>query len=481
MLSHVVQTNALELSIPGVAVGVWADGEESYACHGVTSLDNPLPVDPDTLFELGSATKPFTATALMRLVARGQVELDAPVRRYIPELRLKDERAAAKITVLNLLNHTAGLDWALLADTGDGDDALAAYVARLDELKLIAAPGIRASYSQSGYNLAGRIIEKVTSLTYENAVASLLLLPLGLAHSFFLDSAIMTRRFAVGHNPDANGRLAVARDWKRWRSNNPGGGLVSSASDQLRWARFHLGDGRAESGEQVLPVKMLQQMKEPTVELRGSTLGDAFGICWFLRDIDGVRTVGHGGSAHGQFAELLIVPERNFAVVSLANAGPNGIPFNQAVVRWALQHYLGVVDRDPALVCALIRLLLDRPWEVSRTLTVITIHRMVYGVRFTPYSREENINESNRPGPLRLRGFARAGRGGYPSDQGRRGSGPRPRGVGACRGLDADDRRAQVHAARDRAAKAEEPCSWHGCRRNGRGGRQGRDQAATWR
>ena len=88
-------------------------------------------------------------------------------------------------------------------------------------------------------------------------------------------------------------------------------------------------------------------MKEPTVELHGSTLGDAFGICWFLRDVDGVRTVGHGESAHGQFAELLTVPERNFAVVSLSNAGPNGIPFNQAVVRWAIEHYLGVVDRDP--------------------------------------------------------------------------------------------------------------------------------------
>ena len=88
-------------------------------------------------------------------------------------------------------------------------------------------------------------------------------------------------------------------------------------------------------------------MKEPTVALRGSTLGDAFGICWFLRDVDGVRTVGHGGSANGQFAELLTVPERDFAVVSLSNAGPDGIPFNQAVVRWALQTYLGVTDRDP--------------------------------------------------------------------------------------------------------------------------------------
>ena len=88
-------------------------------------------------------------------------------------------------------------------------------------------------------------------------------------------------------------------------------------------------------------------MKEPTAALRASTLGDAIGIGWFLRDVDGVRTVGHAGSAIGQFAELLTVPERDFAVVSLSNAGPDGIPCNQAVVRWALQTYLGVTDRDP--------------------------------------------------------------------------------------------------------------------------------------
>lgn len=76
-------------------------------------------------------------------------------------------------------------------------------------------------------------------------------------------------------------------------------------------------------------------------------LGDALGIAWFLREVDGVRTAGHGGSANGQFAELLIAPERNFAVVALSNAGPDGIPCNQAVVRWALQSYLSVTDRDP--------------------------------------------------------------------------------------------------------------------------------------
>jgi CubicO group peptidase (beta-lactamase class C family) len=346
-LSEFVAATATKLGIPGLAVGVWADGREDYACHGVTSVDNPLPVDQDTLFVLGSITKTYTATTLLRLVTEGRVELDAPVRRYVPELRLTDQHAAAQVTVLQLLNHTAGLDWGITVDTGEGDDALAAYVAKLADLKLIGPPGERASYSQAGYNLAGRIIEKLTGLTFERAVASLVLEPLGLQHSFFARDDIMTRRFAVGHNRDQDGTLSIARLWRRWRGENPGGGLVSSAADQLRWARFHLGDGRAESGARVLPAEVLQQMQQPTVGLQGSNLGDAIGIGWFLRDIGGVRTVGHGGSANGQFAELLLVPERGFAVVSLSNAFPDGPPCNQAVVRWALETYLEVADREP--------------------------------------------------------------------------------------------------------------------------------------
>ena len=347
LLVHFVEATATTYGIPGVAVGVWANGREIYACHGVTSVDNPLPVDRNTLYVLGSVTKTYTATALMRLVAEGRVELEAPVRRYVPELVLADEEAAAKVTVLNLLNHTAGLDWGVIADTGEGNDALAAYMAKLATLGQISPPGVRASYSQAGYNLAGRIAEKVTGLTYERAVASLVFEPLGLSHSFFARDDIMTRRFAVGHNRSADGELAIARLWRRSRGDNPGGGIASSVADQLRWARFHLGDGRAESGACILPAEVLQRMQEPTTALRGSSLGDAIGIGWFLRDVGGVRTVGHGGSANGQFAELLTVPERDFSVVSLSNAGPDGIPVNQAVVRWALEHYLGVTDQDP--------------------------------------------------------------------------------------------------------------------------------------
>ena len=95
------------------------------------------------------------------------------------------------------------------------------YVAKMAELELIAPPGTRASYSQAGYNLAGRIMEKVTGLTYERAVASLVFEPLGLSHSFFARDDVMTRRFAVGHNLGEDGTLSIARLWRRLARRQP--------------------------------------------------------------------------------------------------------------------------------------------------------------------------------------------------------------------------------------------------------------------
>ncbi|WP_439656676.1 serine hydrolase domain-containing protein [Lentzea sp. HUAS TT2] len=321
---------AARFAIPGAAAGVFHDGREHFFCHGVTSVENPLPVNEDTLFLLGSITKTYTATAIMRLVSQGRVSLDAPVREHVPELRLADDR---EFTVRQLLNHTSGLDWGTLVDTGEGDDALRRHVDELATLKLIGAVGERPSYSQSGFNLAGRIIENVTGQTYEQAMTALLLEPLGLGNTHFDRDAVMTRRFAVGHE-----RGEVVRPWRHWRANNPGGGIAASVADLLAWARFHLSDGDGID---------FAEMRRPTALLRGSNLGDAIGVGWFLREIDGVGAIGHGGSSNGQFAELLIVPERGFAVVSVANQGPDGIPFNQAVVRQALEHCAGVLDRDP--------------------------------------------------------------------------------------------------------------------------------------
>jgi len=166
---------AAEFGVPDVAAGVWHAGQSVFACHGVTSLENPLPVDAHTLFQAGSIGKTFTATALRRLAEAGQVDLDAPVRRYVPELQLADAAAAAQVTLRQLLNHSAGWEGDFFVDTGEGDDALARYVARLVEVAQLTPPGAALSYNNASVCLAGRVIEKVCGDTYERAVRRLIL------------------------------------------------------------------------------------------------------------------------------------------------------------------------------------------------------------------------------------------------------------------------------------------------------------------
>lgn len=336
-----------ELEVVGVSAAVLVNGEEHVATHGVTSVDNPLPVDEKTLFQFGSTGKTFTSTAILRLVEQGKIDLDAPVRTYVPELKLRDEEVAAKVTVLQLLNHTAGWEGDMLDDTGDGDDALEKFVTRMERLQQITPLGSTVSYNNASLSLAGRVIEKVTGLTFEQAIKELLLEPLGLSHTFFFTNEIMTRRFVCGHTRHDDGRVTVNRPWALPRSGAPAGGMSADIGDQLAWARFHLGDGRAADGTRVLSEETLGRMKQPTADMRGSALGDYVGISWLMKDVAGVRLVGHGGTTNGQYSGFTLVPERGFAFISMTNSGPNGSELNHKLEKWALEHFLGVVEAEP--------------------------------------------------------------------------------------------------------------------------------------
>lgn len=342
-----VRALAEELAVPGVAVGILHGEDEVFAYHGVTSVENPLSVDGTTLFQFGSTGKTYTSVAILRLVQDGRIDLDAPVRTYVPELRLRDERAAATVTVLQLLNHTAGWDGDDFTDTGDGDDAVAHYVEHMVDLHQITPPGFVVSYNNAALSLAGRVIERVTGQTYEHAVTDLVLDPLGLCDTLFFPNDIMTRRFAVGHRREEDGTIRVLRPWAMARSGNPMGGLSATAPDQLRWARFHLDYGRAADGTQVLAAELIARMQEVTAESLGSDLGDAVGISWLVSEIEGTKVVAHGGSTNGQFAGFTMVPARRFAVVSLTNAEPHGPLFNRRIRDWALEAFLGLVEKEP--------------------------------------------------------------------------------------------------------------------------------------
>jgi hypothetical protein len=123
--------------------------------------------------------------------------------------------------------------------------------------------------------------------------------------------------------------------------------MSANARDQIAWAKFHLGDGRAADGTRVLSKELLDAMKQPTADMKGSALGDYVGISWLLRDVDGVRIVGHGGDTIGQHSSFLMVPERDFAIAILTNCGPNGSQLMEELIKWALESYIGVVDKDP--------------------------------------------------------------------------------------------------------------------------------------
>jgi len=338
---------ATERELPGVAAGIYFEGEEQYAVYGVTSIENPLPVDDNTLFQFGSTGKTYTATAIMRLAEQGKIDLDSPVRQYVPDLTLKDEETAQKVAVLQLLNHSAGWQGDFFEDTGSGDDAVERYVEKMADLEQVTPLGTHASYNNAAVVLAGRVIEKVTGEVYEEAMKQLLLQPLGLDHTFAFMNDIMTRRFAVGHTHHQDGRITVTRPWALPRSVAPAGGWSASVRDQLAWARFHLGDGRGVDGEQVLSKASLDRMKEPSFSLGGSAIGDSVGISWLIKDIDSIRLVGHGGSTNGQRAAFQMVPARDFAVVVLTNSVPNGAQLHVAVVKWALERYLGIVEPEP--------------------------------------------------------------------------------------------------------------------------------------
>lgn len=348
-LAAVLDRRATELGVPGVAVGVHHEGTEHYAFHGVTSVENPLPVDANTLFQFGSTGKTYTSTAILRLVDKGLVDLSAPVRTYVPELRLKDESVAERVTVLQLLNHTAGWDGDYERNTGTGDDALARYVAGMADIEQVSPLGAEVSYNNASLSLAGHLIAKVTGTTFEQAMQDLLLTPVGMHHTYFFPNDVMTRRFAVGHNNAPDGTVTPARPWALPRGTNPAGGMSATAADQLTWARFHLNDGRTDSGEQLLAADLVRSMRVPTVAMPGNALGDAVGISWLLQERGDVTLVKHGGTTIGQHSAFVLVPERNFGIAVLTNCGPNGEQLNTELVDWALEHYLGVVEPEPQL------------------------------------------------------------------------------------------------------------------------------------
>ena len=340
-LEHALAAACTRYGVPGAVVGLLDAGKEPLlVSYGVASRETGCVTRSDTRFQIGSISKIFTTTLALQLVERGQLALDEPITTYMPELRLSDADAQQVLTLRHLLTHTSGILGDYFADFGIGDDALARYVDSLHTLPQLYPPGTTWSYCNSGFSLAGRLIEVVTGQSFESVMRERIFEPLQLTESTFFAHEAIAYPVAVGHSLDGN----VVRRYALPRSVNPAGGIIGTVRDLLRFAAFHLG---LTPNDDVLSSTMVQHMQEQQTVAGG--WAEHYGLGWALWTVDGERLVGHGGSTSGFEAHLVLVPARRCAWAILTNHVLGSTMYRE-FERWLLAEWLGLQDCAPALI-----------------------------------------------------------------------------------------------------------------------------------
>ena len=318
---------ARRYGVPGAVLGILrvrpgGDDEQVLAAYGVLSTGTGVEVTPDSLFQIGSITKVWTATLLMQLADEGRLDLDAPLDAALPGLRLPGPDLARRLTVRHLLTHTSGLDGDLFADTGRGDDCVSRYVDLLADIGINHPPGETLSYCNSGYVLAGRVLEVLAGRSWDEVLRDRLCRPLGLASTCTLPEEVLLGRAAVGHVSEDGEAPHPAPAWCLPRSAGPAGLICTTASDVLGFARLHLSGGRAPDGIQLLSAGAVAAMQDKQADMPDPhTVGDSWGLGWMRFGWDGHRLVGHDGGTIGQSAFLRVLPGQGLAVTLLTNGG----------------------------------------------------------------------------------------------------------------------------------------------------------------
>ena len=319
-LSSLLADLATRFKVPGATVAVLADGVVTEAAHGVLSLETQVEATTDSVFQIGSISKVYTATVVMRLVEEGQLSLDEPVVSVLPEFAVADPDVSKEVTVRHLLTHTSGIDGDHFFDTGRGDDCLERYVQSLADLGQSHPLGATMSYCNAGYSALGRVIEVVTGTQWDAAMRELLFEPAGFARTMTLPEDVIRYRAAVGHLAKPGEDPAPTPVWGLMRSCGPAGLICATASDVIGFARMHL-DG----GAPVLSAASTAAMRVPQVAVPDRwTLGDHWGLGWILFSWDGRPVFGHDGSTIGQNAYLRVVPDAGIAIALLTNGGSGG-------------------------------------------------------------------------------------------------------------------------------------------------------------
>ena len=302
--------------VPGLSYAVVTDDEiTSAGARGVVEAGTDRSATPDTPFAAGSITKSVTALGVMQLVEAGQVDLDAAVAQYLDGFA---GQPAGEVTIRQLLSHTSGFSTlqgnASHTDATGDEDELARLVDGLAEVQPAYAPGERWEYSNTNYQILGRLIEVVSGQDYQTYVTTSILQPVGMDHSFIADGEIHDE-MATGHRPWFGTKRPLPEQ-RTDRATAPQGGLVASANDLALYLAMMM-NGQ----DDVLSAEGKAQMMRPA-----SPASPFYGLGWFIDA--GSGTVWHSGSTPGFESLATMVPAENAGAVVLVNGG-SGIGFGE--------------------------------------------------------------------------------------------------------------------------------------------------------
>jgi CubicO group peptidase (beta-lactamase class C family) len=299
---------------PGGAVLIARKGQVIYRkAFGVSDLQSKVPVQPDMIFRIGSITKQFTAIAILQLAEQGKIKLQDSIQVYLPDFPHK----AYPITIENLLTHSSGIINFQDIKNPAPEKVHEHYTPQqgIDYFKdepLTFKPGSQFEYSNSNFFLLGYLIEQVTGQSFGDYIKGYLIAPAGLTHTFYLPTNPQIADLARGY---------TRFDGKHWENaglQDPtimyaAGGLAANADDMLKWHKALL------TGKLINPDLLAKACTAFKVE-KGV---QQYGYGWFIKELDGVKTVEHSGSTDGYQADEMWLPDEDIYVVTLFNGFEN--------------------------------------------------------------------------------------------------------------------------------------------------------------
>jgi CubicO group peptidase (beta-lactamase class C family) len=309
---------------PGCAVAASLDGATALsAAYGMADLEHDVPLRPDSIFEPGSITKQFTAAAVLLLAQQGKISLDDGVRKYIPEL----PDYGAPLTICHLLNHTSGLrDWGSVEAIAGWPRTTRAYTHAhvLDILSRQRAlnypPGAEYSYTNSGYNLAAILVERVSGKSLAEFTREAIFTPLAMASTSWRDDF---RRIVKGRAIAYSENGGAVRQLMPFEDVYGNGGLLTTVDDLLKWNQNFTS---ATVGGRIFVEQQLQRPKLTD----GRTIAYAAGL--MVLHYKGRNEVSHSGTTAGYNAWLGRYPDEGLSVAVLCNSSAaNGTQLGHAV------------------------------------------------------------------------------------------------------------------------------------------------------